>query len=146
VGVGLAQTGDARDKILRAPTVSQEQTRRPHEREAPGLVDAALIGAGGLALRTRSRSAVPVNDGMARCPRCATVFEVCRTHRGRREAGPARDPQRAAVRPTPAGGGPAAGARWESRRHRELHAGRAPPLRDDADRYPGATPSGRACS
>lgn len=146
MGEGLAQSGDAREKIRWAPKVRPERIRRLYERDALGIVDADLIDDVGLALHARCRSIVLVNDGLVTCPRCATVFKVQRTYRERARGEPAPDPQHVAPCPTPAcSWSTTAGAWWRSWRHRELHAGFGlPPIRDFVDRYPGApTPQAR---
>ena len=146
MGEGPAPPGAAPEKIRWAPKVRPERIRRVYERDALGIVNDELIDDVGLALHARCRSIVLVNDGLVRCPRCATVYKVLRTYRERARGEPAPDPQLVAPCPAPAcGWSTTAGAWWRSWRHRELHAGFGlPAIRDYADRYPGAaTPGAR---
>ncbi|HEX2037834.1 MAG TPA: hypothetical protein VHS99_26990 [Chloroflexota bacterium] len=138
---GQDQGVQPRLKIRWAPKVGPEKIRRLYERDALGIVDHELIDEVGLALHARCASIVLVNDGMVRCPRCATVFKVARTYRERARGEPAPDPQHVASCPTPGCGWTTTAGAWgQSWRHRELHAGWGlPVIREFAERYPLAT-------
>jgi hypothetical protein len=129
------------EKLRWAPKVRPERIRQLYERDALGIADEELVDDVGLALHARCRSIVLVNDGLVACPRCATVFKVCRTYRERSRGEAPDDPERVVPCPRPGCGWATTVRRWgESWRHRELHAGRGlPPIRAFADAYPLAT-------
>lgn len=129
------------EKIRWSPKEQPGRIRQLYERDALGVVDDELIDAVGLALHARCQSIVLVNNGLVRCPRCATVFKVHRTYRERAKDEPPDDPARIVVCPQPdCGWETTVGAWGQSWRHRELHAGWGlPPLREFAQRYPLAT-------
>jgi hypothetical protein len=129
------------EKIRWAPKVRPEKIRQLYERDALGIVDDELIDDVGLTLHARCESIAQVNDGRVRCPRCATVFEVCRTYRERTRGEAPDDPERLVPCPRPGCGWATTVGQWgQSWRHRELHAGWGlPAILEFAERWPLST-------